>query len=82
MNCDSAMKKMTLHHYYFAEKQGNLIGLLPNSSTVVNVPGPFLAFENRVLKTPEVHVLLPEGKEETSRNPPLRQSTINMLKTI
>ena len=76
------MSVKTLHHYYFAEKSGNLIGLLPNSSTVVKITGPFLSFENRILKTPEEHVLLPAGKEETSRNPPLRQSTIDFLNKL
>lgn len=73
--------KITLHHYYFA-KSGKLMGLLPGTAKVIIVSGPFLSFVDRVLRTPEFQVLLPEGKEETSRNPPLHQTTVDILKRL
>jgi hypothetical protein len=73
---------ITLHSYYFAEKTGNLIGLLPGTSTVVNIPGPFVSFQKRCLQTHELTIILPEGKAETSRNPPLLQKTNIRLKEL
>jgi hypothetical protein len=75
---------ITIHHYYFAEKTGNLLGILPNTSTVINIPGPFISFDKvkRLLKTGEVTVYLPEGKAEKSKNPPLAQNTLTKLKSL
>jgi hypothetical protein len=75
---------ITVHHYYFAEKTGNLLGILPNTSTVINIPGPFISFDKvkRLLKTGEVTVYLPEGKAEKSKNPPLAQNTLTKLKSL
>lgn len=75
---------ITIHQYYFAEKTGNLLGILPNTSTVVNIPGPFISFDKvkRLLKTSEVTVHLPEGNAEKSKNPPLYQNTMTKLKSL
>lgn len=75
------MDTITLHHYYFAAS-GRLMGLIPGTCKVEIISGPFLSFENRVLRTPSYRILLPEGMEETSRNPPLRQNTIDILKRL
>jgi hypothetical protein len=75
---------ITIHQYYFAEKTGNLLGVLPNSSIIINIPGPFISFDKvkRLLKTSEVTVYLPEGQTEKSKIPPLYQKTMTKLKSL
>ena len=73
-----------LHQYYFAEHTGNLLGVLPKSSTVIKISGPFISFDKskRLLKSKDTIIHLPEGYAETSKNPPLYQNTLEVLKKL
>jgi len=81
---NSSLKTNKIDSYYFSSK-GNLLGLIPGTSTIISVEGPFKSYnkQTNILYTicGDVYYLDPK-KAETTKQPPICDRTVKMLKNL
>ena len=81
---NSSLKTNKIDSYYFSSK-GNLLGLIPGTSTIISVEGPFKSYnkQTNILYTicGDVYYLDPK-KAETTKQPPIYDRTVKMLKNL